>query len=338
MKTTPVTLALDAHGGDHGANVVVPAALDALSDEPDLQIILAGASPELERVLGSRRHDRLAFAHAADVLAPDAGPVAVLRRGASSSMGRAVELVADGTAEACVSAGSTAALMALSIKRLGNLPGVRRPALMSTMPSARGFTAVLDLGANLIVDSMQLVQFAIMGVEARREEGLPDPSVGLLNVGHEDGKGHAVVRDAHERLRNLSLNYAGFVEGNDIFAGRVDVAVCDGFAGNLLLKSSEGLARMLLGELREALNASMRTRLAGWLARPAMGATVARLDPGTHNGAPLLGLRGVVVKSHGSADRNAMRHAISEAVREARRNLPQRIEQNIRHHEAGITK
>lgn len=330
----PITLALDAHGGDHGPRVIVPAALDALAREPGLTVLLTGRPAELQPLVAHASHPRLRLVPATTVLTGAERPVTVLRKGAESSLGMAIGLVAEGAAQACVSAGSTVALMALAVRHLGLLPGIRRPALMSAVPSRSGSTNLLDLGANLRVDAEQLVQFAVMGAVAR--DG-PDahPRVGLLNVGHEESKGHAVVQEAHERLRQMPLNYIGFVEGHDIFAGRVEVAVCDGFAGNLLLKSSEGLARMIFGELRSALRSGPRARLAGWLARPRLAQMLERFDPGTHNGAPLLGLQGVVVKSHGGADRQATVQAILEAVREGRRQVPQRIQERIRDYQAG---
>lgn len=331
-----LTLALDAHGGDHGPDVIVPAALEALGREPDLVILLTGLPSELGDRVAAAAEPRLQLVPADTTLAGDERPVAVLRRGAASSLGRAVELVADGRAQACVSAGSTVALMALAVRRLGLLPGIRRPALMSAIPSSSGFTSLLDLGANLRVDAEQLVQFAVMGAVAYSGPA-ERPRVGLLNVGHEASKGHAVVQEAHERLRGLPLDYVGFVEGNDIFAGRVEVAVCDGFSGNLLLKSSEGLARLLFSELHSALRSAPRAALAGWLARPALKRMVERFDPGKHNGAPLLGLQSVVVKSHGGADRPATVQALMEAVREARRQVPRRIGEKILSYQAGAS-
>jgi len=249
-------------------------------------------------------------------------------------MGRCLELVAEARADACVSAGSTTALMALGVRQLGMLEGLKRPALMSHIPSASGFTSLLDLGANLNVNALQLVQFAIMGSVVSRRDGQDRPSVGLLNVGHEDSKGHSVVREAHERLKALPLNYTGFIEGNDIFAGSVDVAVCDGFSGNLILKSSEGLARMLFAALRKALKHSWKSRLGAKLSESALRDVLARFDPAQHNGAPLLGLKGVVVKSHGSADRAAMLQAILEACEEARKQVPEQIQKMIKEYEA----
>lgn len=333
-------LALDAHGGDHGPAVTVPAALDALLADRDLYILLAGLPADLEPLLAEADPtalSRLELTAASQVLNPDARPVSILRKGQGSSLWTAMQAVAEGRAHACVSAGSTVALMTLGVKLLGMLPGIKRPALMSQIPTAKGMTSMLDLGANLNVDAGQLVQFAIMGAVVRAASDRDNPSIGLLNVGHEDSKGHAVVRDAHERLRSTSLNYTGFIEGYDIFAGGVDVAVCDGFAGNLILKSSEGLASMLFGELRGTLDADWRTRAGAWLAKPRLRQMLERLDPAKHNGAPLLGLSSVVVKSHGNAARFALRQAIIEAGREARRHVPDRIEQMVKTYEAETT-
>jgi glycerol-3-phosphate acyltransferase PlsX len=264
----------------------------------------------------------------------DAKPAAVLRRGRNSSMWRAFECVAAGEAAACVSGGTTAAMMVIGVKLLGTLPGIQRPALMAYVPNQHAHTGLLDLGANLNVTAQQLVQFAVMGaVTAREVEGVGDPRVGLLNVGHEDSKGHDVVREAHARLKQLPLNYHGFIEGHDIFDGTVDIAVCDGFAGNLVLKSTEGLARMLLAEFRAALDSSLASRVGAALARPALKRMLARLDPSAHNGAPLLGLNGVAVKSHGGSERRGLTRAILEAGREARRQVPKRIATSIHEYE-----
>jgi glycerol-3-phosphate acyltransferase PlsX len=335
VSGTRVNLALDANGGDHGIDVTLPAALEALSQEPELNITLVGVVDDIEERVEFASHTRLKWGAAESGLAADAGPLAAIRKGAGSGTGRAIQMVADKAADACVSAGNTAALVALGVKRLGVLPGLRRPALMSDIPCEGGMTSVLDLGANLDVDARQLMQFAIMGVEARTLQGGPPPRVGLLNVGHEEGKGHAVVQEAHGLLRELPLNYVGFIEGHDIYAGKADVAVCDGFAGNLLLKSSEGLARMLFNELKEVFRHDFRSRCAGLLAKPALRSMLEQLDPGKHNGAALLGLGGVVVKSHGSADATATVHAIREAMREAQRQVPDRIKEAIQRYGAG---
>jgi glycerol-3-phosphate acyltransferase PlsX len=329
-------LALDAHGGDQGLAVSVPAALAALEQDPRLQVVLVGDAAALEGALeGAAVADgcraRIRLLHAESALAMDAGPAAVLRRGRDSSLWKAFEQVASGQAQGCVSGGNTAAMMAVGVKLLGMLPGIQRPALMAYVPNPHGHTGVLDLGANLSVSARQLAQFAVMGaVTAHEIEGIERPRVGLLNVGHEEGKGHDTVREAHALLQQLPLNYVGFVEGNDIFAGTVDIAVCDGFVGNLVLKSSEGLARMLLQELRMALSHNALSRAGGLLAGPALRRMLARLDPSAHNGAPLLGLNGVAIKSHGAADRKGMTRAIVEAGREARRKVHRRIEASIR--------
>lgn len=331
---SPAKLALDVHGGDFGLAVTLPAAVLALQSDPLLEIILVGQKDAIESHLGAGWRDRgkrLRIAHAADILLADAKPSEVLRRGRDSSLWQALQLVASGQADACVSGGSTAALVTAGVKLIGMLPGIYRPALMACMPNAVGVTAILDLGANVDVSARQLVQFAVMGsVTAEVADGVTRPRVGLLNVGHEDSKGHGVVREAHNELKLLPLNYQGFIEGNDLFTGKVDVAVCDGFAGNLLLKSSEGLARMLLGEFRSALGATLLSRLGAVLAGPSLRRVLAPLDPSTHNGAPLLGLNAVVLKSHGGADVKAMSGAILKAGREARRRVPEKIAASIR--------
>ena len=333
-----VVLALDAHGGDFGPAVTVPAALDILASQPKLEILLCGIREELEPVLEKHRSERglkdcferLDTIDATHALASDARPVAALRRGKGSSLWLALGQVSSGRANACVSAGSTAAMLALGVKLLGMLPGIERPALMSRVPSASGHTSLLDLGANLNVSAYQLVQFAIMGSVASPMDGLTgQPKVALLNVGHEDSKGDSVVKEAHVMLKELPINYTGFIEGHDIFAGIADVAVCDGFSGNLILKSGEGLARMFFRHLDLAMQSGLLAKVGAMLVGPSMKRTLARFEPSKHNGAPLLGLRGVVVKSHGNADRLTLGHAIREAVVEAERQVPRLIESMI---------
>jgi glycerol-3-phosphate acyltransferase PlsX len=324
-------LALDAHGGDQGLDVSVPAALDALGRDQRLKLILVGREDAiraaLEQAASTGEQERLSVHHAETVIGMDTKPAAVLRGGRDSSLWKSFELVADGEAGACISGGNTAAMMVTGVKVLGTLPGIQRPALMARVPNARAHTGLLDLGANLKVSALRLVQFAVMGsVTAREVDGIDEPRVGLLNVGQEDSKGHATVKQAHGLLQGSSLNYVGFVEGHDIFGGTVDVAVCDGFAGNLILKSSEGLARMLLRQFRDALGDDGGDRVNE---TPALRRLLARLDPSEHNGAPLLGLNGVAVKSHGGADVRGMTRAILEAGREMRRQVPRKIEASI---------
>ena len=318
-------LALDVHGGDFGPAVTIPAALDVLAAQANVEILLCGMAKDIRPLLGQHASDRLTIIAASHTLTSDARPVEALRRGRGSSLWLAMEQVASGRAHACVSAGSTAAMLALGVKLLGMLPGIERPALMSRIPSATGHTSLLDLGANLNVSANQLVQFAIMGSVASPVDGGAQPTVALLNVGHEDSKGDAVVKEAHAMLKELPINYIGFIEGHDIFAGKADVAVCDGFSGNLILKSGEGLAKMFFRHIDLALSSGVRAKLGGALVRPSLQRILARFEASKHNGAPLLGLRNVVVKSHGNANREALGHAIFEAVEEARQQVPQLI-------------
>ena len=338
MTGIKTKLALDAHGGDFGPEVTIPAMLDAMAFQPLLSVLLCGINTEMTPVLDSYREEpdykhcfsRLESVDATHALAPDARPVAALRRGKGSSLWVALAQVASGRASACVSAGSTAAMLALGVKLLGMLPGIERPALMSRVPSASGHTSLLDLGANLNVSAYQLVQFAIMGsVASPVDDGATPPKVALLNVGHEDSKGDTVVKEAHSMLKELPINYTGFIEGHDIFAGKADVAVCDGFSGNLIVKSGEGLALMFFRHLEQAMQSGFLAKLGARLLRKTLDRTLERYEPSKHNGAPLLGLRGVVVKSHGGADRRAFVNAINEAVLEAERQVPRRIESMI---------
>jgi len=332
-NTEKTVLALDAHGGDQGLAVSVPGALAALESDRQLEIHLVGDERQLQTALevsGCGEHGRLHIHPATTVLAVDARPADVLRRGRESSLWKTFELVASGQASACVSSGSTSAMMVIGVKLLGTLAGIQRPALMAYAPSLGGHTGLLDLGANLRVTSRQLVQFAVMGsVMAAEVDGRDNPRVGLLNVGHEDSKGHEVVREAQAILQGLPLNYVGFIEGHDIFGGTVDIAVCDGFSGNLVLKSSEGLARMFLKEIRDAFDSNLASRLGGMMVAPSLRRMLARLDPAAHNGAPLLGLNGVAVKSHGGTDVAGLTRAILEAGRQARSRVPRRIEASI---------
>jgi glycerol-3-phosphate acyltransferase PlsX len=335
-RTDTTVLALDVHGGDGGLDVTIPAAIAALACEPALRIILVGDQKEIESRLGSATsydRSRIEVQGTHSVLPMDAKPAAVLRRGRDSSLWKVFELVAEEEADACVSSGSTAAMMVLGVRVIGMLPGIQRPALMASVPNQHGYTGLLDLGANLSVSAEQLVQFAVMGeVKARVVDGIERPRVGLLNVGHEDGKGHELIRMAKQMLNELPINTIGFIEGHDIFDGKVDVAVCDGFVGNLILKSAEGLARMMQTELKAAFSSNWVSRLGATLLGPSLSPLLKRTDPAAHNSAPLLGLNGVAVKSHGSADAAALTGSILEAGKEARRQVPKMIEASIHQH------
>jgi glycerol-3-phosphate acyltransferase PlsX len=317
-----VTVAIDCMGGDHGPHVTVPAAVDYLRRIENANVILVGLqdaiTAELDR-LKAAAEPRLAVRHASETVSMDDPPAAALRSKKDSSMRVAVNLVKDGTAHACVSAGNTGALMAISRFVLKTLPDIERPAICSVLPTLNGHTYMLDLGANVDCTAEHLLQFGVMGaILVGSVENKDQPSVGLLNIGEEDIKGNEVVKRAAELLRASGLNFYGNVEGDDIYKGTTDVVVCDGFVGNVALKASEGLVQMLSTYLREEFSRNALTRLAGVVAMPVIKAFKQRVDPRLYNGASLLGLRGIVVKSHGSADRLSFRIAISRAVDEAR--------------------
>ena len=324
-----VTVAIDAMGGDHGPSVTVPAVLSALERDPALNVILVGREDELRAGL-KRRHatesPRLAIGAASEVVGMDESPAPALRNKKDSSMRVAVDLVKSGEAGACVSAGNTGALMAISRFVLKTLPGIDRPAIATVMPAISGRTYVLDLGANVDCTPEHLYQFAVMGAMlVSAVEHLEFPSVGLLNIGEEAIKGNETVKRAAELIGAGKLNFFGNVEGDDIFKGTTDVVVCDGFVGNVALKTSEGLAHMIRTFLTEEFKRNALTRLAGLVALPVLRRFKKRVDPRRYNGASLLGLRGVVVKSHGGADAFAFERAIVRAVEEVRNDVLERI-------------
>ena len=317
-----VTVAIDCMGGDHGPHVTVPAAVDYLRRIENANVILVGLqdaiAAELDK-LKAASEPRLTVRHASETVSMDDPPAAALRSKKDSSMRVAVNLVKDGTAQACVSAGNTGALMAISRFVLKTLPDIERPAICSVLPTLNGRTYMLDLGANVDCTAEHLLQFGVMGATlVSSVETKDQPSIGLLNIGEEDIKGNEVVKRAADLLRASGLNFYGNVEGDDIYKGTTDVVVCDGFVGNVALKSSEGLAQMLSTYLREEFNRNAMTRFAGVIAMPVIKAFKRRVDPRLYNGASLLGLRGIVVKSHGSADRLSFRIAICRAADEAR--------------------
>jgi glycerol-3-phosphate acyltransferase PlsX len=328
-----VTVAIDCMGGDHGPHVTVPAAVEFLLQSPEASIVLVGMEDAIGRELAARKvkpGPRLRVHGAGEVVAMDESPSAALRGKKDSSMRVAVNLVKDGTADACVSAGNTGALMAISRFVLKTLAGIERPAICSVLPALKGRTYMLDLGANVDCSAEHLLQFAIMGATlASAVEDQARPRVGLLNIGEEEIKGNDVVKQAAELLRDSELNFIGNVEGNDIYLGTCDVVVCDGFVGNVALKTSEGLAQMLSTYLRDEFKRNILTMLAGLIALPVINHFKNRVDPRRYNGASLLGLRGIVVKSHGSADRLAFRIAIERAVAEARLGVLRQIAERL---------
>ena len=324
-----ITIALDAMGGDHGVSVTVPAALQTLQDQPSLKLILVGQRNAIETELKLRRavgNERLAIHHATELVSMDEPPAQALRKKKDSSMRVAINLVKEGAAQAAVSAGNTGALMATARFVLKTLPGIDRPAIITTLPTTHDHVHVLDLGANVDCTPEQLVQFAFMGsILVSAVESKSRPRVGLLNIGEEDIKGNETVKKANELLRTSTLNYCGYVEGNEIYTGDMDVIVCDGFVGNVMIKTSEGLARMFTHYIRQEFRRNLLTRLSALIALPVLHAFKKRVDPRRYNGATLVGLNGTVIKSHGGADKLAYEHAILEALAEVRNNVPERI-------------
>jgi glycerol-3-phosphate acyltransferase PlsX len=328
------TVAVDCMGGDHGPHVTVPAALDFRRAHPEVGVILVGKRNAIEAELarlGAAAAAGLRVHHAGEIVAMDENPVQAMRFKKDSSMRVAVNLVKAGEAQACVSAGNTGALMAISRFVLKTLPGIDRPAIAAQLPTRQGgVVTVLDLGANVNCSPEQLSQFAAMGTAlVAAVEGIERPSVGLLNVGEEDIKGNELAKQTGELLRASGLNFHGNVEGDDIYKGTTEVIVCDGFVGNVALKASEGLAKMLYEVLKAEFTRNVLTRAAAVLAYPVLMAFRRRIDPRRYNGATLIGLKGVVVKSHGSADTLAFKYALHKAYAEAAHGVLDKIAQRM---------
>lgn len=327
------TVALDAMGGDHGPEVIADATRRYLKAHPEGDLVLVGDRASLEQALvkaGLEGNPRLRIHHASEQVAMDELPSVALRSKKDSSMRVAINLVKQGEAQACVSAGNTGALMAIARFVLKTLPGVERPAIITALPSMTGQTHVLDLGANVDCSPEHLFQFAVMGsVMVRSVTGLERPRVGLLNIGQEEIKGNERIKDAARLLERSGLNYIGFVEGDGIYNGDADVVVCDGFVGNVALKATEGAATLIRNQLRESFRRNLLTKLAGLCAMPVLRGFRRRMDPRGYNGATLLGLQGVVIKSHGSADSYAFSRAIHVAFLEASQDVPSRIGHEI---------
>lgn len=327
------TISLDAMGGDIGPEVVIPAAISALNRFDDIDLVLVGDKAVISESL--KRHqsslsDRLRIQHASQVVEMDEAPKNALRGKKDSSMRVSINLVKSGEANACVSAGNTGALMATARFVLKMLPGVSRPAICTAIPSQNGHTHLLDLGANIDSGAEHLYQFAVMGAAlVEVVDGNPSPKVGVLNVGQEAIKGNPTVKEAHQLLNQSQLNYVGFVEGNDIYTGDVDVIVCDGFIGNVALKTSEGLAKMISTNMKAEFLRNPLTRLAGLISMPVLKAFRRGIDHRRYNGASMLGLNGVVIKSHGGIDAIGFENAIKIARVEASQNIPQRIRSRL---------
>lgn len=316
-----VTVAIDVMGGDHGPRVTIPAALALLKEVSNVKVILVGLSEAIDaqlRLHKAQNHPRISIQHASEVVFMDESPQSALKNKKDSSMRVAINLVKSGDADACVSAGNTGALMATARFVLKTLDGIDRPAIAGILPNKNGITYMLDLGANADCTPEHLLQFAIMGsVLVSCVEDKARPTVGLLNIGSEDIKGNEVVKQTAELLRNSHLNFYGNVEGDDIYKGTTDLVVCDGFVGNVALKTSEGLAHLMGGFLGQEFKRNIFTKLMALVSMPVLKAFKKRLDPRRYNGASFLGLRGIVVKSHGGADMVGFKHAIIKAVEEA---------------------
>lgn len=329
------TIAIDAMGGDHGPPVTVPAALAVLAKHPSLHLILVGDEKILSSALHSHTYDtaRLSIQHASQQVEMDEPPSLALRNKKDSSMRVAINQVKEGKAQACVSAGNTGALMATARFVLKTLPGIDRPAIISTFPtlSPNKNLRMLDLGANVDSSPEALVQFAIMGsVLASAVDNIKDPKIYLLNIGEEEIKGNEQVKKTAQLLSQSNIiNYAGFIEGDVMHKGEADIVVCDGFVGNVALKTTEGVALFIMTLIKEAFMRNAWTKLIGLITKPILKSFTKRIDPARYNGATFIGLKGTVIKSHGGADARAFAHAIEEAIVGVEKNVPERIQHEV---------
>ncbi len=325
-----VTVAIDCMGGDHGPSVTVRAAIDFVRKHEDVCAILVGLEDKIRLFLETQPVDRISVRHASEVVAMDEPPAIALRSKKDSSMRVAINLVKEGEADACVSAGNTGALMAISRFVLKMLPGIDRPAICAILPTVKGHSHVLDLGANVDCTPEHLLQFGIMGASlVSAIEHKDRPTVGILNIGSEDIKGNDVVKRAAELLKDSGLNFVGNVEGDGIYKGEADVIVCDGFVGNVALKASEGLAQMLASFLRQEFGRNLLTKIVALIAMPVLKNFKKHVDHRRYNGATLIGLKGIVVKSHGSADVFSFTNALERAAEEARTGVLARITERV---------
>ncbi len=328
-------IAIDAMGGDHGIAVTIPASIDIVRKLADVRLILVGQEDVLRAGLQSCEAElrkRITIQHASQVVAMDEPVLVAMRRKKDSSLRIALNLVKEGTADACVSAGNTGVLMASARFVLKTLHGIERPAIIAALPTITGHTHMLDLGANIDSEAEHLFGFAVMGaVLVRAISNIENPSIGLLNIGEEDIKGNERVKKTARLLADTPLNYVGFIEGDDIYKGRVDIVVSDGFVGNVALKSSEGVAAMIRHYLTKEFQKNTFTRFLGMLASPVLAAFRKDMDPRKYNGASLLGLRGIVIKSHGSADIFSFSNAIQVAITEVEKDVPNLISEEVQH-------
>lgn len=328
-------IAIDMMGGDFGPRVTIPAVIQSLAAYPDLKVILVGDQVQIHEGLdasASRVRNRIVVHHSDEVVAMDEKPSTALRSKRDTSMRACLNLIAEGRAQACVSAGNTGALMAIGSHILKKQQGLIRPAICSAIPTLKGHSYLLDLGANIECNAENLCQFAVMGSSlAIAVDNIKQPKVALLNVGQEEIKGNAQVKEAAQLLQqNPDINYVGYVEGDMLFEGEADVIVCDGFTGNIALKTSEGVASFISKKITAQLSGSLRKKVLGWLALPFLSTIFKQLDARALNGATFLGLRGIVVKSHGNADAYSFSHAIGLALRMASYGLTESIDGKLK--------
>ena len=328
-----IRLAVDAMGGDFGPRVVVPAVQDILARHPQLHVQLYGDQATIQAYLAGFGHDalsRLQIQHTPEFITMDDSISTALRQKRQSSMRLALEAVKNQDADVCVSAGNTGALMALGRMVLKTCEGIERPAIMSALPTAKGACYMLDLGANVGASAKHLYQFAEMAhVVVAAITDQPNPRIRLLNIGEEEIKGNDTIREAHGLLKASSLNYLGFIEGNGIFADQADIVVCDGLHGNIALKTAEGVAHLFADTLKAEFSRNPATKLMGLIALPVLRRLRQRLNPAQHNGGPLVGLAGTVIKSHGGADQVAFAHALEVAIRAAQHDIPTLIQRRL---------
>ncbi len=324
------TISIDAMGGDYGPSITIPAAIQALESDTELSVILVGNENDIHQCLNNENtsnvSERLSIVHASQVVEMDEAPALALKKKKDSSMRIAINLVKEGRSDAAVSAGNTGALMATSRFVLKMIPGIERPAICSVLPTEHSTVHMLDLGANVDSTPEMLLQFAYMGSEVCTvTHNIDHPRVHLLNVGSEEIKGNAKVKATAELLSNTNLNFQGYIEGDEIFTDKSDVIVCDGFEGNIALKTSEGAAKLISNIAKEEFSKSLFRKLVAMFSIRTFKSIKKRLDPRLYNGATLAGLRGVVIKSHGGADTFGFLTAIKVASKEAKRQLPERI-------------
>jgi len=321
-----ITLSLDVMSGEKDPEASINAALNLLELREDVRIFLVGDKDIIEKQTLDKTGNRLQILHAKEIIEMSDPPVVVLRQKKQSSMRLAIDLVKDGVAQACVSSGNTGALMAISKYALKTIPSIDRPALMTSIPTIKDSTYFLDLGANSSCTPEQLYQFALMGnVVAREIRGIDQPRIGLLNMGAEASKGNQVIKEAAKLMNSSSMNFIGYVEGNNLVEDIADVVVCDGFTGNIALKTMEGSVRLVLRFLEDAFNSSAFNKLSSIVSKSALNQVKEKIDPRRYNGALLLGLNGVVVKSHGDSDSFGIHHALITAIEEVQKDIVSKL-------------